>query len=62
MSLAYPALAKDILAGTFEPKKACVCCGGCSYLKKNVLKSGCIIRNKLYNGIYKEFEAARKKD
>lgn len=61
MSFAYPSLARDILAGTFDPKKACVCCGGCSYLKKNVQKSGCIIRNKFYNGIYQTYQASLKK-
>ena len=57
MSFAYPALAKDILDGCFDTKKVCVACGGCSYLKKNVQKSGCIIRNRFYTDVYKEFKA-----
>ena len=57
MSFAYPDLAKDILNGCFDVKKVCVACGGCSYLKKNVQKSGCIIRNMFYNDIYKKFKA-----
>ena len=60
MSFAYPALAADILAGRFDTKRACVACGGCSYLKKNVQKSGCIIRNRFYTGVYKEFKAREK--
>ncbi|MBE6570929.1 MAG: flavin oxidoreductase/NADH oxidase [Ruminococcaceae bacterium] len=55
MNFAYPDLARDILAGEFDPKKACIACSGCSTLKKNGLLSGCIIRNKLYRDIYKEF-------
>ena len=60
MSFAYPSLAADILAGQFDAKRACVACGGCSYLKKNVQKSGCIIRNRFYNDVYKQFKAAHK--
>lgn len=56
MSFAYPSLANDILNGTFNPKKVCVSCGGCSYLKKNVQKSGCIIRNMFYNKVYKDYK------
>ncbi len=57
MSFAYPDLAKDMLSDTFNRKKICVACGGCSYLKKNVQKSGCIIRNSFYNGVYKKYKA-----
>lgn len=60
MSFAYPALAADILHGQFDPKRACVACGGCSYLKKNVQKSGCIIRNSFYNRVYKDFGAQNR--
>jgi 2,4-dienoyl-CoA reductase-like NADH-dependent reductase (Old Yellow Enzyme family) len=55
MSFAYPALARDILNGSFNEKLACVACSGCSTLKKNQLKSGCIIRNEFYKNIYKDF-------
>ena len=55
MNFAYPDLARDILSGNFDEKKACVACSGCSTLKKNGLLSGCIIRNSLYRNIYKEF-------
>ncbi len=55
MSFAYPDLAKDILNGSFDKKKICVACGGCSTLKKNVLRSGCIIRNSYYKEIFKNF-------
>ncbi len=57
MSFAYPDVAKDLISGNFQDKKACVACGGCSFLKKNVQKSGCIIRNSFYNKVYKEFKA-----
>lgn len=56
MSFAYPELARDIINGCFDAKKACVACGGCSYLKKNIQKSGCIIRNRFYSEIYKDFK------
>ncbi len=56
MSFAYPALARDIISGEFSPKRACVACGGCSFLKKNVQKSGCIIRNPFYNRVYKDYK------
>lgn len=57
MNFAYPDLARDIIGEKFDGKKACVACSGCSTLKKNGLLSGCIIRNKLYKDIYKEFTA-----
>lgn len=60
MSFAYPSLAADILDGRFDEKKACVCCGGCSTLKKNVRKSGCIIRNPFYREEYKRFKASEQ--
>jgi len=60
MSFAYPNLANDILSGSFDIKKACVCCGGCSYLKKNLQKCGCIIRNSYYNKVYKDFRNSQK--
>ncbi len=56
MSFAYPDVAKDILNGNFDKKQICVACGGCSTLKKNVLRSGCIIRNKYYKEIFREFQ------
>ncbi len=55
MSFAYPDVARDILSGNFDGKKACVACSGCSTLKKNGLLSGCIIRNDTYKSIFKEF-------
>jgi len=55
MSFAYPDLARDMINGNFDEKQCCVACSGCSILKKNVLKSGCIIRNQFYKEIYKEF-------
>ena len=54
MSFAYPNLARDILSGSFDNLQACVCCGGCSLLKKNLFESGCIIRNKYYKEIFRE--------
>jgi 2,4-dienoyl-CoA reductase-like NADH-dependent reductase (Old Yellow Enzyme family) len=61
MSFAYPEVARDILSESFNPKKICVACGGCSTLKKNVLRSGCIIRNPYYKEIFREFSKAQKK-
>lgn len=60
MSFAYPDVARDILNGNFDKKQICVACGGCSTLKKNVLRSGCIIRNKYYKEIFREFQKKGK--
>ncbi len=60
MSFAYPGMAADILNGCFDDKKCCVACSGCSTLKKNGLLSGCIIRNKMYKDIFREFNAKNK--
>ena len=60
MSFAYPDVAKDILNDSFDKKKICVACGGCSTLKKNVLRSGCIIRNSYYKEIFREFQKQGK--
>jgi hypothetical protein len=46
--------------GSFDKKQICVACGGCSTLKKNVLRSGCIIRNAYYKEIFKEFQKKGK--
>ena len=56
MSFAYPDLARDILANKFDSKKVCVACSGCSTLKKNVLPSGCIIRNDYYKKVFQNFK------
>ena len=55
MSFAYPELAGDILSGTFQKARACVCCGGCSYLKKNLCEAGCIARSEYYKEIFKNY-------
>lgn len=60
MSFAYPDLARDILYGSFDDKKSCVACSGCSTLKKNGLLSGCIIRNEMYRKVFREFRAKNK--
>lgn len=61
MSFAYPMLARDILNGKFDKKQCCVGCSGCSTLKKNVLRSGCIIRNDYYKQIFKEWKRSESK-
>ena len=55
MSFAYPDLARDILRGTFNGRRACVACGGCSILKKNLLPCGCILRDPFYRDIYRQW-------
>ena len=60
MSFAYPGMAADILNNTFDDKKCCVACSGCSTLKKNGLLSGCIIRNDMYKNIFRKFRAENK--
>ncbi|MBP3627594.1 MAG: flavin oxidoreductase/NADH oxidase [Clostridia bacterium] len=56
MSFAYPSLARDILNGSFDNAKVCVACSGCSTLKKNVLPSGCIIRDDYYKQIFRDWK------
>lgn len=61
MSFAYPALARDILAGRFDEKQVCVGCSGCSTLKKNLLPSGCIIRNTYYKQVFQNWKKEQGK-
>lgn len=60
MSFAYPDLAADILNNRFDDKKSCVACSGCSTLKKNGLQSGCIIRNRKYKDIFRNYKSENK--
>lgn len=55
MSFAYPELAKDMINGSFDKARCCVCCGGCSYLKKNLCEAGCIARSEYYKDIFKNY-------
>lgn len=56
MSFAYPNLARDIINNKFDEKQVCVACSGCSTLKKNVLPSGCIIRNDYYKQVFRNWK------
>jgi 2,4-dienoyl-CoA reductase-like NADH-dependent reductase (Old Yellow Enzyme family) len=45
-SLAYPDSVRDILTGTFDPRKSCVACSACSRLLRDKRPVGCIIRDR----------------
>lgn len=57
MSFAYPALPRDVIGGMFDEKKVCIACSGCSELKKNLLHSGCMIRNPYYKEVFRKWKA-----
>lgn len=61
MSFAYPALARELLAGRWDEKQVCVGCSGCSTLKKHLLPSGCIIRNAYYKEVFKNWKKEQEK-
>ena len=54
VSLAYPMLYRDYLAGEFDPKKCCAACSKCTILMRNKLVSGCAVFNEYYRNLYKE--------
>jgi 2,4-dienoyl-CoA reductase-like NADH-dependent reductase (Old Yellow Enzyme family) len=53
MAFAYPGFARDILRGTFDKKRVCVCCGKCSELMRRA-RAGCAVRDSIYTLMYKE--------
>lgn len=59
--LAYPDFAKDILEkGTMDKKKICLCCSKCSEMMRAGGTPGCVVRDKLYSDIYREFKENQK--
>jgi len=59
---AYPDFAKTILStGKLDPKKICICCSKCTEIMRGGSTPGCVIRDKLYTDLYKEFKAKEAK-
>ena len=58
--LAYPDYAKDILAGGMKKEKVCVCCSKCSEMMRAGGTPGCVMRDKLYTDLYREFKENQK--
>lgn len=59
--LAYPDFAKDILtSGEMQKSKSCICCSKCTEIMRGGSTPGCVIRDKYYTDLYREFKAAQK--
>lgn len=58
--LAYPDYAKDILAGGMKKDKICICCSKCSEMMRAGGTPGCVMRDKLYTDLYREFKENQK--
>lgn len=58
--LAYPDFAKDILSGGFKKEKICLCCSKCSEMMRGGGTPGCVLRDKLYTELYREFKGSSK--
>ena len=58
--LAYPDYANDILAGGMKKDKICLCCSKCSEMMRAGGTPGCVMRDKLYSDIYREFKENQK--
>lgn len=55
--LAYPDFAKDILSGGgLKKEKICLCCSKCSEIMRGGSTPGCVLRDKLYTDLYREFK------
>jgi len=53
-AFAYPEFAGDILNKSgLDPKKCCLTCGKCTELMRAGTKAGCVLRDEVYQGIYK---------
>ena len=54
--LAYPDFARDILReGEMKREKLCLCCSKCTELMRGGSTPGCVVRDRLYTALYKEF-------
>lgn len=58
--LAYPDYAKDILSGGLKKDKICLCCSKCSEMMRGGGTPGCVVRDRLYTDIYREFKGNNK--
>lgn len=60
MAFAYPAFARDMIAGGFDPKKTCITCGRCTELMRANMTTGCPVRDPYYTELYKKLSETRK--
>jgi 2,4-dienoyl-CoA reductase-like NADH-dependent reductase (Old Yellow Enzyme family) len=58
--LAYPNYANDIIAGGMKKDNICLCCSKCSEMMRAGGTPGCVVRDKLYRDIYREFKENQK--
>lgn len=58
--LAYPDYAKDILSGGLKKDKICICCSKCSEMMRAGGTPGCVVRDRLYTDLYREFKGNNK--
>ena len=58
--LAYPDYANDVLAGGMKKEKVCICCSKCSEMMRAGGTPGCVVRDKLYTDLYREFKENQK--
>lgn len=58
--LAYPDFAKDILSGGLKKEKICLCCSKCTEIMRGGSTPGCVLRDKLYTDLYREFKEKQK--
>ena len=58
--LAYPDYANDVLAGGMKKEKVCICCSKCSEMMRAGGTPGCVVRDKLYTDLYREFKENHK--
>lgn len=57
-TLAYPDFARDIIDdGCMKKEKCCICCSKCSELMRSGETPGCVLRDKLYTELYKDFKS-----
>lgn len=56
--LAYPDFARDILReGGLRREKLCLCCSKCTEMMRGGGMPGCVVRDRLYTDLYKQFKA-----
>ena len=56
MWLAYPDFYRDAQAGSFDPKKCCLACSGCTALMRAGQVSGCAVFHEYYRELYRKIK------
>ncbi len=60
LGFAYPEMAKDLLSGRgADPKKVCLACSKCTELMRAGSTPGCVIRDPVYAGLYRDMKGGR---